>query len=117
MSPQIRSCNIWVTLTSCGADFKAPGLEFLPRQFDSLVETGTHGALFDWSVGDGLADELAKDTGVVRPVFSPGDALMFDDLLLHRTALSPGMDTSRYALEHWFFSPSHYPAEQMPILF
>jgi hypothetical protein len=82
-----------------------------------LVETGSHGALFDWAVGDGLADELAIDAPVIRPVFNAGDALLFDDLLLHRTGISPGMDTNRYALEHWFFSPSHYPAEQLPILF
>lgn len=117
MARGIRSCNVWVTLTACGGDAKAPGLEFLPRQFDELVETGTHGAIFEWSVGDGLADQFAAETPVVRPVFAPGDALLFDDLFLHRTAIDPGMDTPRYALEHWFFAPSHYPPEQLPILF
>lgn len=117
MSRGIRSCNVWVTLTDCGGDSTAPGLEWIPRRLDELVETGSHGALFDWAVGDGLADELAIDAPVIRPVFNAGDALLFDDLLLHRTGISPGMDTNRYALEHWFFSPSHYPAEQLPILF
>lgn len=117
MAPGIRSCNVWVTLTTCGGDATAPGLEFLPRRFDQLVETGSHGAIFEWSVGDGLADRFAAETPVIRPAFEPGDALLFDDLFLHRTALDPGMDTPRYALEHWFFAPSHYPAEQLPILF
>ncbi|NLD77856.1 MAG: phytanoyl-CoA dioxygenase family protein [Acidimicrobiales bacterium] len=117
MAPGIRSCNVWVTLTDCGGDSTAPGLEFLPRRFDQLVETGSHGAIFEWSVGDGLADEFARDTPVIRPAFAAGDALLFDDLFLHRTALDPGMDTPRYALEHWFFAPSHYPSEQLPILF
>ena len=117
MSRGIRSCNVWVTLTPCGGDSTAPGLEWIPRRFEELVETGSHGALFDWAVGDGLADELSVDAGVIRPVFNAGDALLFDDLLLHRTGISPGMDTNRYALEHWFFSPSHYPTEQLPILF
>jgi ectoine hydroxylase-related dioxygenase (phytanoyl-CoA dioxygenase family) len=117
MAPGIRSCNVWVTLTRCGGDTTAPGLEFLPRRFDQLVETGTHGAIFDWSVGDGLADRFAEETPVIRPLFEPGDALLFDDLFLHRTALDPGMDTPRYALEHWFFAPSYYPSEQLPILF
>ena len=117
MQRGIRSCNVWVTLTACGGDSKAPGLEFLPRRFEHLVETGNHGAIFEWSVGDGLADQFAAETPVVRPVFAPGDALLFDDLFLHRTAIDPGMDTPRYALEHWFFAPSHYPPEQLPILF
>lgn len=117
MKRNIRSCNVWVTLTACGGDSRAPGLEFLPRRFEHLVETGNHGAIFPWSVGDGLADQFAEDTPVVRPEFAPGDALLFDDLFLHRTAIEPWMDTPRYALEHWFFSPSHYPPEQLPIVF
>lgn len=117
MASGIRSCNVWVTLTSCGGDSTAPGLEFLPRRFEHLLETGTRGAIFDWSVGDAVADEWAADAPICRPAFAPGDALLFDDLFLHRTALDPGMDTPRYALEHWFFSPSYYPAEQLPILF
>jgi hypothetical protein len=117
MGEGIRSCNVWVTLTPCGGDTSAPGLEIIPRRFDTVCETGTHGAIFDWSVGDGLAEELAREAPVLRPYFAPGDALLFDDVFLHRTALDPGMDTERYALETWFFAPSSYPEEQLPIVF
>ena len=54
---------------------------------------------------------------MVRPLFEPGDALLFDDLMLHRTAAAPGLTRARYAIESWFFAPSTYPADQIPIVF
>ena len=37
----------------------------------------------------------ASDAPVVRPEFAAGDALLFDDLFLHRTAIDPSMTTER----------------------
>ena len=51
------------------------------------------------------------------PIFEPGDALLFDDFFLHQTGVSPGMTQQRYAIETWFFAPSTYPHDQIPILF
>ena len=53
----------------------------------------------------------------MRPVFEAGDALLFDEMLLHRTAIEPEMTHERYTLESWFFAPSHYPHDQIPIAF
>ena len=39
----------------------------------------------------------------MRPVFAPGDALLFDELLLHRTAAA-ARTQDRYAIESWFFA-------------
>jgi len=61
--------------------------------------------------------EVAAGTPVARPVFGPGDALLFDHLLLHRTAVSPGMTRDRYAIESWFFAPSAFPVGQLPLLY
>ena len=36
-----------------------------------------------------MAEEAAGDAGIVRPIFDPGDALLFDELFLHQTALGP----------------------------
>ena len=44
----------------------------------------------------------------MRPVFDAGDALIFDHLNLHRTAIDPGMTRDRHAIETWLFSPSTY---------
>ena len=114
LGPDIRTVNVWLTLTDCGED--APGLDIVPRRLD-LIETGTDGAQFDWSVGPGLVDRVATDAGVVRPLFNAGDALLFDERFLHRTGVSPGMTIERHAIETWFFAPSRYPRPQIPIAF
>jgi alpha-ketoglutarate-dependent taurine dioxygenase len=48
----------------------------------------------------------------VRPEFETGDAVLFDERLIHRTFLSKDvqMTQERLAVECWFFAPSH-PAE------
>jgi ectoine hydroxylase-related dioxygenase (phytanoyl-CoA dioxygenase family) len=110
----VRSVNVWLSLSHCGVD--APGLDIVPTRLD-LVETGTEGAIFDWSVGRPVVERAAGDSGISRPVFAPGDALLFDDRLLHSTATDPSMTQDRYALESWFFAPSSYPVDQVPVLF
>ena len=55
------------------------------------------------------AEQAAAGT-IVRPIFEPGDALIFDHMNLHRTAIEPGMQHDRYAIETWFLSPSTYGA-------
>ena len=110
----IRTVNVWTALTSCGTD--APGVDVFARRFDHIVETGTDDALFNWSVSPEQAERLDVHD-VVRPEFEAGDALLFDQMTLHRTAISPTMTDIRYALESWFFAPSSYPFEQVPIAF
>jgi hypothetical protein len=110
----IRVLNIWIALTDCGVD--APGLELLPRRLDHIVETGTGGAIFDWAVGPAVVERLAADAPVVCPEFTAGDAVLFDDMYLHRTAIEPAMTRPRYAIESWFFAPTSYPPGQVPLV-
>jgi hypothetical protein len=110
----IRTVNVWLSLTHCGDT--APGLDLVPTRLP-LVETGTEEAKFDWSVGPAVVERAAGDAGIVRPIFEAGDALLFDERFLHRTAVSPDMTIERYAIETWFFAPSHYPSPQVPIAF
>jgi ectoine hydroxylase-related dioxygenase (phytanoyl-CoA dioxygenase family) len=110
----IRAVNVWVALSDCGVE--APGLDLVPRRFDRVLETGTGGAFFDWAVGPDVVAVAAQEAPVVRPRFSAGDALIFDELFLHRTAVDAAMTRSRYAIESWFFAPSSYPDGQVPIV-
>ena len=110
----IRALNIWVALSDCGVD--APGLDLLPRRLDHVVETGTEDAVFDWAVGPAVVERLAVAAPVACPQFQMGDAMLFDDLCLHRTAINPTMTRPRYAIESWFFAPSSYPAGQVPLV-
>lgn len=109
----VRALNIWLSLSHCGE--VAPGLDLVPKRIDHIVSTGTDGAVFSWSVSQKAAEEAAGEAGISRPHFEPGDALLFDELLLHGTALSPEMTEPRYAVECWFFGPSAFPAEYPPL--
>jgi len=116
LGDEIRTVNVWLTLTHCGDE--APGLDLVPQRMHEILETGTNGAIFDWSVGSGTVERVLGPAGVVvRPVFEAGDALLFDQRFLHRTAADPAMIRPRYAIESWFFAPSHYPYDQVPVLF
>jgi hypothetical protein len=88
----------------------------VPRRLDELAPTATDGAYFDTSVGHALVERIAGDRPIERPVFRAGDALLFDELFLHRTATAEGMTRERYAVETWFFAPSRYPERHVPLV-
>jgi hypothetical protein len=109
----VRALNVWLSLSRCG-DI-APGLDLVPVRIDRILPTGTEGAVFDWSVSQLVVEEVAAEVGISRPIFDPGDALLFDELCLHATGSSPEMPGTRYAVECWFFGPSAFPAEYPPL--
>jgi hypothetical protein len=111
----VRALNVWLTLSHCGD--VAPGLDIVPRRLDYIAETGTEGTAFNWSVSQAVAEESAGDVGIKRPIFEPGDVMLFDELFLHSTAADPGMTRTRYAIETWFFGPSAFPEEYAPLAF
>lgn len=107
----VPAVNVWLSLSKSGAS--APGLEIVPRRFDAIVDTGTDDAEYPWSVASSVVETARAGKPLCRPVLDPGDALLFDGMLLHRTSpdgLRP--DATRYAIETWFFAPSSYPAQQ-----
>jgi hypothetical protein len=111
----VQALNVWLSLSRCGD--VAPGMDIVPRRLERIVPTGTEGAVFDWSASQAVAEEAAGDVGILRPIFDPGDALLFDELFLHSTAAEPEMQNMRYAVESWFFGPSRFPAKYAPLAF
>jgi hypothetical protein len=109
----VRALNVWLSLSHCGDE--APGMDVVPRRLDHIVPTGTEGAMFEWSVAEPVAQEAAGEAGVIRPIFEPGDVLLFDEMFLHSTAAEPEMRKSRWAIESWFFGASASPAEYSPL--
>jgi hypothetical protein len=109
----VMALNVWLSLSRCGD--VAPGLDIVPKRIEEIVETGTDGALFNWSVSPAVAEREAGEAGIVRPIFNPGDAVLFDDRCLHATAVDPSMTKTRYAIESWFFAPSAFPDGYAPI--
>jgi len=110
----VRSVNLWLALSPCGRD--ASALDVLPKRLPYIVETGTHGAIFQWSVGHGMVESLATDAPITSPEFAAGDALLFDHFFLHRNSLPPNRSKDRWAIESWMFAPSCYPVEQGPLM-
>ena len=106
--------NVWLALTDCGRD--APGMDVVPRRIDRVLETGTAGARFEWSVSPSKVGELLDGAEPLRPEFRAGDLLLFDQLFLHQTATDPAMTRDRYAVETWCFGPTGYPDKQVPLV-
>ena len=110
----IRTMNLWIALTDCGVD--APSMFMIPKRLNHIVPTGTEGALFDWSVSKQMIDEVCGEEGPTHLQFKAGDAIIFDEMNMHRTSTLPEMTKNRFAVECWFFAPSCYPMDQLPIL-
>lgn len=110
---QVRSLNLWLSLSRCGDE--APGLDVVPRRLDQLVTRQTEEAVLSYQVSQERAEAAAGDRPIVRPVFEPGDALLFDELFLHQTASDPSMPHPRFAIESWFFGGSAFPGEYAPL--
>jgi len=109
----VRALNLWLSLSHCGDD--APGLDIVPKRIDEFVTTQTDEALLDYAISQRMAEDAAGATGILRPIFAPGDALLFDDVFLHKTGSDPDMPKPRYAIENWFFGGSGFPQEYAPI--
>ena len=109
----VRALNLWLSLSRCGD--VAPGLDILPRRLDGFVTAQTDEAVLSYQVSQQKAEEAAGDRRILRPVFEPGDALFFDELLLHQTASDPSMPHPRYAIENWFFGGSAFPGDYAPL--
>lgn len=111
----VRSLNVWLALSRCGD--VAPSMDVIPKRLEEFAAAGGEGTFLDYQVSQQTAEEVAGDVGIVRPIFDPGDALLFDHLFLHQTGSDPSMPNPRYAIESWFFGPSAYPEEYAPIAF
>lgn len=109
----VRALNLWLSLSRCGDE--SPGLDMVPRRLDYLVTSQTEEAVLSIQVSQAMAEQAAGDREIIRPIFEPGDALLFDDLFLHATGSDPAMPKPRYAVENWFFGASGFPVEYGPI--
>lgn len=104
-SGPLRTVNVWLALSPCGVD--APGFQFLPRRMDSILEPELRFGLNRKTV-TGIAGEDA----IVAPIYEPGDAVLFDEYLLHRTKAEPEMPELRRNIESWLFAPSGHPLRE-----
>ncbi len=109
----IRTIDCWIALSPCGPGTGRPGIDVVARRYPLLESDEL--ATFDWSLSEHAVLDSMPDIEISQPVFEPGDALFFDELLPHRTAYGPELG-SRYAIESWFVAPSSYPDIHVPLV-
>jgi hypothetical protein len=110
----IRTVDCWIPLSRCGPGTGRPGIDLVPRRFPGVLPKDD-AADFPWSQTPESVHAAAPGVPTASPVFEPGDALFFDELLPHRTAYGPELG-ARYAVESWFVAPSTYPAKHVPVV-
>lgn len=113
MGPGIDSLNLWVSLSDCGGDSDAPGMDFVPVRLKSEFEKGT--GSMNWTVAESAVHDVYGEQAVVAPRFSRGDGLFFDHFLVHRTQHVADCARNRYAVETWFFDSVNFPKNQIPV--
>jgi hypothetical protein len=106
----LRTMNIWLTLTACGDD--SPSLDVVPRR-EAVVHPLDNGFMIPMPA----FEEIAAGAPKVSPRYEPGDAMLFDEMLIHRTNTDQSMERVRYSIESWFFAPAGHPVELGPIVF
>jgi hypothetical protein len=106
----LRTMNVWLTLTECGED--SPSLDVVPRR-EPVIHEVENGFMFPQA----QFEELAAGAPKVSPRYDPGDAMLFDEMLIHRTNTDHAMEGVRYSIESWFFAPSGLPIELGPIVY
>jgi hypothetical protein len=106
LGERISTLDVWIALTPCGR--KAPGLEIFPRRMNRVLPTG---AFFSWDLSDQTLEAEYPGVRSVMPEFEVGDAIIFDQLCVHRSGFSAGMTETRLAVECWLFAPASVPPD------
>lgn len=104
LGENIRTLDVWIALSSCGKT--APSLEVLPRRVSRILPTG---ACFSWDLDDKEIEKEFPGFTTVLAQFEPGDAILFDQLCVHRSGHAAGMTLPRLAIECWLFAAESVP--------
>jgi hypothetical protein len=109
--------NCWAAVTPCGAD--NPGLGIIPRRAEGRVgwreEDGIAPLDYGHSLPEGLLEELSAGKPPVFPVMEPGDALLFDEMTVHQTALKRWELREQVVTISWFFQACGFPGWGTPL--
>lgn len=105
------SLNCWAALTPCGEH--NPGMAFVPRRLEERVGWNEQDGTAPLDYGRTLSDEelatAIADSEVARPILEPGDALLFDEMTLHQTALKHWSLDRQLVSITWFFRREGFP--------
>jgi len=114
--------NCWAAVTECGR--KNNGLSLVPRRnheqlgADAVKQAQNRFGKADLAYGNKvLKDYLPKNDGIKTPFFNAGDAIIFDEMTLHRTGKVKQITMPQIVSISWFFSLSRFPKFKTPLGF
>lgn len=116
------SLNCWAAVTECGR--KNNGLTLVARRNHECLgvkevdESKVNFGKADLDYGKNfLAKFLPNKNEFIEPFFEPGDAILFDEMTLHRTAVVANPTMHQIVSISWFFSRSRFPKFKTPLGF
>lgn len=115
--------NCWAAVTECGRNNN--GLSLVPRRnheqlgADAVEKSKNRFGKADLAYGNKVLKEyLPKNAdGIKSPYFNAGDAIIFDEMTLHRTAKVDKITLPQIVSISWFFSLSRFPKFKTPLGF
>lgn len=109
--------NCWAAITSCGE--ANPGLSLVPVRNEEAHGWDDKDGLAPLTYGRGLSEleleGICQGRAIVSPVLNPGDALLFDEMTMHQTALRRWSQDSQIVTISWFFRASGFPEWGTPL--
>lgn len=113
-----RAVNCWAAVTPCGRD--NPGISLIPHRVDDYVgwNPETQGlAPLDYgrSLSAGELEALTDRYPAVQCCLEPGDALLFDEMTVHKTNSRPWRLEQQIVTISWFFRAGAFPDWGTPL--
>jgi hypothetical protein len=112
----VGAVNSFLALDPCGVD--ATGLMVAVKRFKEVVGVAP-GERAPLGYGNTIKHEdileMAGADRVITPALEPGDAILLDEMTMHRTGTSPAKAQPRAWAITWFFAPSRFPEQRHPL--
>jgi Phytanoyl-CoA dioxygenase (PhyH) len=109
----VAALSVWTALDDCGLE--GPSLGFVPRRVDHVITPGR--MLMQDPKMDATVSELLAGQPFAEPALRAGDALLFDEMTVHRSGTRALRAPHRDLMITWFFAPSRFPDAHTPLAF
>ena len=115
--PRSYGVNCWAAVTACGTG--NPGLAIIPTNVERRIgwkeEDGIAPLSYAQSLPKGTFDDLIAEHPPAYPALEPGDALLFDEMTVHRTSSKAWEMAEQIVTVSWFFRASGFPGWGTPL--
>jgi len=109
--------NCWAAITPCGRD--NPGLEIIPWRTEQRLGWDEGNGIAPLDYGRAMPEELFTEVTRLHPPvhveLEPGDAIFFDEMTVHQTALKRWQLREQIVTISWFFRASGFPEWGTPL--